>query len=112
NNQMPPQMKELIQSFMDPNKAGFTFAVGANSDEGWITVANGNQGSANMLAASAVAPAIVAAVALPAMAKGRQAAQNNACMNNLRMIQNAKQQWALEKGKPKSAEPKWEDIQS
>jgi hypothetical protein len=115
NNQLPAQMKEMMQSFMDPSKAGYTFAVGANSDEGWITVANGNQGSANLLAASAVVPAIAAAVALPALAKAKARssgmAEQSACLANLRMIQTAKEQWARDKKKPAGTAVRWEDIQ-
>lgn len=111
NNQLPPQMKEMMQSMMDPNKAAFAFGVGANTDEGWMTVANGNQGSANILAASAVVPAMAAAIALPAFAKAKNTSQKNTCLNNLRMIDAAKQQWALENGKTATDVPKWEDIQ-
>jgi Protein of unknown function (DUF3352) len=112
NNQMPPQMKELMQSFMDPTKAGFTFAVGANTEEGWMTVANGNQGSGNILAASAVVPAVVAAMALPALAKAKERARQVTCLNNLRHIQAAKQQWALEASKPSTTVPTWADLES
>jgi hypothetical protein len=110
NQQATPELKELLQSFMQPEKAGFVYAVGANTDEGWITVANGSQGGGNLLAASAVVPALVAAVALPNFAKARETAQRNTCINNLRMIQGAKQQWALERNKTSSDVPGWDDI--
>ena len=111
NGQTPPQLKELMQSFMQPDKAAFTFAVGVNTDEGWMTVANGNQGSGNLLAASAVVPAVLAAMVLPATAKAKERAQRITCLNNMRMIQAAKNQWAMDKRKPASAVPQWEDIQ-
>ncbi len=111
NNQMPPQFKEMVQSFMQPDKAAFTFSVGANTDEGWVTVANGSQSGGNILAASAAVPAVMAAMALPAMAKAKENSQRITCLNNMRMIQAAKQQWAMEKRKPASAVPRWEDIQ-
>jgi Protein of unknown function (DUF3352) len=107
----PPQVKELMKSFLNPDHAAFTYAVGANTDEGWMTVANGNQGSGNVLAASAVVPAVLAGVALPAFAKARETSQKNACINNLRMIDAAKQQWALENNKKQSDTPTWEDLQ-
>lgn len=75
NKGMPDQMKGMLQSLIQPDKAAFAYAVGANTDEGWVTVANGNQSSANILAATAVVPAVVAGAALPAFAKAREAAR-------------------------------------
>ena len=42
---------------------------------------------------------LLAAIAIPNFIKARQTAQMHACINNLRMIDAAKQQWALEKEK-------------
>jgi competence protein ComGC len=111
NKQAPPQMKELLQSFMQPEKAAYTYAVGANTDEGWITVANGNQGSGKIVAASAAIPVVLATIAIPNFIKARETAQKNACINNLRMIDAAKQQWALEKSKKASDVPTMADLQ-
>ena len=41
---------------------------------------------------------LLAAIALPNFVKARQTSQTNVCINNLRVIDEAKQQWALEKG--------------
>ena len=41
---------------------------------------------------------LLAAIAIPNFVKARQTSQTNACINNLRIIDAAKQQWALEKG--------------
>ncbi len=41
---------------------------------------------------------LLAAIAIPNFVKARQTAQSNACLNNLRIVDAAKQQWALEKG--------------
>jgi len=117
NGQVPPQLKELMGSFMQPDKAAFAYAVGANSDEGWMMIANGNQGSGNVLAAASVAgPAMAAAMILPVLAKAKVKAkgissQKSACLSNLRRIQNAKQQWATENSKPSDSTPRWEDLQ-
>lgn len=110
NPAMPEQFKGMLQSFMQPDKAAFTYAVGANTDEGWVTVANGNQSSANILAASAIVPAVLAGIAVPNFVKARETAQKNTCINNLRMIDAAKQQWALEKSKSASDTPTWDDL--
>jgi hypothetical protein len=42
---------------------------------------------------------LLAAIAIPNFVKARDAAQNNMCVNNLRLIQSAKEQWALENKK-------------
>jgi hypothetical protein len=112
NGQMAPQVKEMMQSFIRPGHAAFTFAVGANTDEGWMAVANGSQRGGSVLAASAAAPAVLAAMALPAMAKAKDRAQKIACINNLRTIQGAKKHWALENGKPSTATPTLEEIRA
>jgi prepilin-type N-terminal cleavage/methylation domain-containing protein len=39
---------------------------------------------------------MLAAVAIPAFTKARGKAQTNACINNLRLLNGAKDQWAIE----------------
>ncbi|HLX68995.1 MAG TPA: DUF3352 domain-containing protein [Verrucomicrobiae bacterium] len=79
NNGTPPQLKELMQSLIQPEKAGFVFMVGGNTDEGWQFVGNGNQSGGKVLAAATVVPAaVIAGVALPAVAKARAAAEKKA----------------------------------
>ena len=41
---------------------------------------------------------LLAAIAIPNFVKARQTAQTNACINNLRVIDGAKNQYALERG--------------
>jgi prepilin-type N-terminal cleavage/methylation domain-containing protein len=48
---------------------------------------------------------LLAAIAIPNFVRARQTAQQNACLNNLRIIDAAKQQWALEQGQQGSASP-------
>jgi prepilin-type N-terminal cleavage/methylation domain-containing protein len=48
---------------------------------------------------------LLAAIAIPNFVKARQTSQTNACINNLRIIDAAKQQWALELGQATSATP-------
>lgn len=111
NNQAPPQLKGLMESFMKPENAGYMFGVGANTDEGWIAIGNGNQGGGSVLAASAAVPAgLLAAIAIPNFVKARGVAQRNTCINNLRMIDGAKQTWALENNKTASDVPSWSDL--
>ena len=48
---------------------------------------------------------LLAAIAIPNFVKARQTSQTNACINNLRIIDAAKQQWALELGQATGATP-------
>ena len=54
---------------------------------------------------------LLAAIAIPNFVRARQTSQTNACINNLRIIDAAKQQWALEKGQQTSATPTDTDIE-
>jgi hypothetical protein len=49
--------------------------------------------------------AMLAAIAIPNFVKARDTAQKNACINNLRMIDGAKQQWALKYKKENTDTP-------
>ncbi len=70
---------EWLQSMLGAERAGFTYSVSANTDEGWLVTGNGNQHPAKLFLASAVVPvAIVSAVAIPAFVKARQAAERKA----------------------------------
>ena len=53
---------------------------------------------------------LLAAIAIPNFVKARQTSQTNACINNLRIIDAAKQQWALELGQQTTATPTSSDI--
>jgi hypothetical protein len=52
----------------------------------------------------------LAAIAIPNFVKARDTAQKNACINNLRIIDTAKQQWALENSKTADAVPTPHDL--
>ncbi len=53
---------------------------------------------------------LLAAIGIPNFVRARETAQTNACINNLRVIDSAKQQWALEQGKPSTETPVSSDI--
>jgi prepilin-type N-terminal cleavage/methylation domain-containing protein len=64
-----------------------------------MTIATTTRKSAFTLVEIMIVVAIIgllAAIAIPNFVKARQTAQKNACINNLRMIDGAKEQWALE----------------
>ncbi|MBP7828964.1 MAG: type II secretion system protein [Kiritimatiellae bacterium] len=54
---------------------------------------------------------LLAAIAIPSFVRARQTTQTNTCINNLRLIDAAKQQWALETGAAADAAPGEADIQ-
>ncbi len=100
-----------LQSMVSQNGVMCSYDVSVNTEEGWISVGNGNQNpAAALLIPVAVVPGMLAGIALPNFVKARQTAQNNVCINNLRQIDGAKQQWALEKKKAATDTPTWDDL--
>lgn len=53
---------------------------------------------------------MLAAIAIPNFVKARNTAQMNACINNLRMIDGAKQQWALTNAKAAESMPTAQNL--
>jgi len=53
---------------------------------------------------------LLAAIAIPAFMKARNSARRNACINNLRMIDNAKDQYALEYGGTNGTQFTWYNL--
>lgn len=53
---------------------------------------------------------LMMAIAIPNFVKARDTSMQNACINNLRIIDSAKQQWALENNKKESDAPTAQDI--
>jgi hypothetical protein len=113
NSGAEPKVGQLFKTFLQPGKATFAYSVTANTDEGLLSVGNGNQQPAKAILAMGVAvPAgLLSAIAIPNFVKARQASQHNACVNNLRQIDAAKQQWALENNKKATDTPTQADIQ-
>ncbi len=107
-----PAQAEWMQSFFKRyNRPAFAYSVGMNTDEGCLTIGNGNQSAANLVLLPAVAvPGMLAAIAIPNFVKARSTAQLNACINNLRQLDAAKQQWALEKSKNANDVPTQADL--
>src|SRR5277367_4978956 len=54
---------------------------------------------------------LLAAIAIPNFVKARTTSQQNACINNLRLVDAAKQQWALEQRKQTTDVPAGTDLQ-
>lgn len=53
---------------------------------------------------------MMAAIAIPNFVRAREIAQKNQCINNLRLIDGAKQQWALENKKHSTDTPTVEEL--
>src|SRR5687767_4735773 len=53
---------------------------------------------------------LMIAIAIPNFVKARQQAQYNACQSNLKMIQQAKETWALENRRTEDAVPARTDL--
>jgi prepilin-type N-terminal cleavage/methylation domain-containing protein len=54
---------------------------------------------------------LLAAIAIPNFVRARTTSQMNACINNLRLIDSAKQQWALEQRQQNASTPQGSDLQ-
>ena len=103
--------KEWLHSLLSPDRAGFGYTVSGNSDQGWVSVGNGNQHPGKLFLVGAAVPiGMLSAIAIPNFVKARGAAQKNACINNLRQIDLAKQQWALENKKADADAPSMTDL--
>ena len=84
----------------------------ANRPEGLLLKGQGEGGFAQQLTkgSAGIYMPLMAAIAIPSFMQGREAAQRNACIHNLRIIDSAKQQWALETGAAGDAVPSGEEI--
>ena len=109
---LAPAQSAWMQKFFGMNKPSFSYAVGANTPEGWLSVANANSESSKaFLASAAIVPiGLLAAIAIPNFVKARETAQHNACLSNLRQLNGAKDQWALENKKTPEATPSESDL--
>jgi type II secretory pathway pseudopilin PulG len=54
---------------------------------------------------------LLAAIAIPNFVRARTTSQQNACINNLRLIDSAKQQWALEQRQTSTSTAAGSDLQ-
>jgi len=53
---------------------------------------------------------LLAAIAIPSFVRARQTTQTNTCVNNLRLLDAAKQQWALENNMGSGDTPAEADV--
>jgi len=82
-----------------------------NKRNGVLITGVSSAGAKEMVASAMVAPfAMMAGIAVPSFLKARSVSQGNSCINNLRMMEAAKEQWALENNKESGAAVKESDI--
>ena len=106
-----PAQAQWMQSLYRQNQPVFSYSVGVNTEDGCLTIGNGNQSAAVVVLLPAVAVSgMLAAIAIPNFVKARSTSQQNACINNLRQLDAAKQEWALEKGKKDGDVPAMDDL--
>jgi len=111
NAKSSPAQGQWMQSLMNPKQTAYSFTVGGNTPDGWLTTGNGSQSAAQALLIPAVAVGgMLSAIAIPNFVKARTVSQENACINNLRQLDAAKQEWALEKSKKSTDTPIMDDL--
>jgi hypothetical protein len=82
-----------------------------NLENGILFTGTSTSGGKEIVAAATLAPVgLMAAIAIPSFVKAKDTSKKNACINNLRMIDAAKEQWALEKSKKDGDKVNAEDI--
>jgi len=105
-----PDQSQWLQNLLS-QKVACSYAVGANTENGYLITGNGTQSGASLaLVPAAAVSGMLAAIAVPNFVKARARSQENACINNLRQLAAAKNEWALEKNKPTGAVPTKEDL--
>ena len=79
--------------------------------EGVLTSGISTMAGRDMATAMAAAPAgLLAAIAIPSFVKARSTSQSHACINNLRIMDAAKEQWAMAEKKESGDEPDVEGV--
>ncbi len=109
---MDAEALKTFQNVLQRSTNCANYSVGVNGPEGWEAFSNGSQSPTALLFVPAAAVVgVAAAIAIPNFIKARSTSQQNACINNLRLIDAAKQQWALENKKQSTDTPAISDVQ-
>ena len=108
----------IVLCFIGPVLFGIPAIICGHLASGWIRRSGGAMTGKGLATAGFVTGYVSLAlmvlslpIAIPNFIKARKTAQMNACVNNLRLIDSAKQAWALERGKDATATPMQNDIQ-
>lgn len=94
------KMAGLMDEMMGCKKDMSVSKVFLNKRDGVAVEGISSAGAKEMAASVMIAPVgLLAGIAIPSFMKARSTSQSNACINNLRMLEAAKEQWALENKK-------------
>lgn len=92
NEETSALLRKLMAN-MAPQPSAFVIL---NYDNGILLQGNSASSGRAIIAGLAIAPVgLMAAIAIPSFVKARNTSQKNACINNLRIIDAAKEQWAM-----------------
>ena len=102
----------LFQHLLSGETNGFAAVVFVNERDGVAVRGTTSSSGRQMLVSLALAPgAMMAAVAVvPSFTRSRQAAQGASCINNLRLLDHAKEQWAVAENKNNGDTPTMKDV--
>jgi hypothetical protein len=94
------QIQALLHKLFGLKPDAQSAYVEQNLEDGVLTVGTTTASGTDLVGGALLVPVgILSAIALPSFAKARGTAQNNACINNLRILDAAKEQWAMENRK-------------
>ncbi len=104
------RMAPLLRSLFAPGSYNVTVTI--NGSAGVLWQSRGTTRPLQGLQAGLGVPAmgVMGAIAVPNFIRARETGQRNACVNNLRMLDAAKEQWALETNQPDGATPTADDV--
>lgn len=89
-------MSEVMNQILSHQQNMQSAMVIQNKKNGVLSLGNSSAGGREMIASMMMAPAgMLAAIAIPSFMKAKATSTQNSCINNLRMIEAAKEQWAL-----------------
>ncbi len=111
---MPPAMNSMMRQWIDEQEPWYSAMTIMNYRSGVRVHGVSSSGGRELVATMALAPVAAigmgAAIAIPSFVKARSTSQHNACINNLRILDSAKEQWALANRASDGDEPDVEGV--
>ncbi|MDD5704540.1 MAG: hypothetical protein PHR35_01345 [Kiritimatiellae bacterium] len=102
-------LARMQNMLMSPNE--MTAGALVNGPDGVTMMGVSTCGTREMISRLTLVPfAMFGGIAVPSFVRARSQAQSNVCINNLRMIDGAKEQWAMENNKTDADTPTEEDL--